>query len=332
MAEQLQLGLFLSTAQVGDGGPRPLDFERIAAIVREAEDAGFHSVWFPDHYFIESGPGQRRGSFECWTLLTALAARTSRIKLGSLVLCNTFRHPALLAKQAASLQEISGGRLILGLGAGWHEPEYKALGLPFDHRVGRLEESAQALRELFDTGTSSFQGRWLKLDDAALSPKPAVQVPLWIAASGPRILNVTARYADGWNLAWFGGNPAPFANKVRQLRQACTEAGRPGGAIELTVGVQVLVTPSGGAPAGLATARQLSPALASLDDAALSQRVLVGDAGAVAAGLRGYAEAGASLAIIGFPGLAAMPADSGALTRLLHDLPVAMSPAGSPRP
>ena len=329
MAAELQLGLFLPSAETGPNGQQALGFERILEITRQAEDAGFHSVWWPDHYFIQSGPGQRRGSFECWTLLTALAARTSRIKLGNLVLCNTFRHPAILAKQAASLQEISGGRVILGLGAGWHEPEYQALGLPFDHRVGRLEESAVALRELFDTGTSSLQGRWLKLDDAALSPKPTTKVPLWIAASGPRILRVTARYADGWNLAWFGGNSAPFAKKVTELRAACTELGRPADALELSVGIQGLVTAAGGESAAIAAVKQGNPAMAALEEAQIKQRLLIGDASSVAASLRDYAEAGAGLAIIGFPGLSALPADTGALQRLFHDLPQAMAAVGS---
>jgi probable F420-dependent oxidoreductase len=324
MAASIQLGLFLSATEIGADGPRPMGFERLLEIVREAEDVGFHSIWWPDHYFIESGPGQRRGSFECWTLLASLAARTSRIKLGSLVLCNTFRHPAVLAKQAASLQEISGGRVILGLGAGWHAPEYKALGLPFDHRVGRLEESAAVIRELFDSGTSSYEGRWLKLDDAALSPRPSEKTPIWIAASGPRILNVTARYADGWNLAWFGRNPTPFAKKTGELRAALKRARRSENALDLSVGIQAYVAPKGGTAEALATVRKLNPMLASLDNDQLQNRTLVGDAAEVAEALKGYAEAGAGLAIIGAPGLAVMPTGDGALGRLLHELPAAL--------
>jgi probable F420-dependent oxidoreductase len=327
MAAPVQLGFFMPSAQMTASGPEPLGFEQILEITREAEDAGFHSLWWPDHYFIEAGPGQRRGSFECWTLLAALAARTSRIKLGSLVLCNTFRHPAVLAKQAASLQEISGGRVILGLGAGWHEPEYRALGLPFDHRVSRLAESAAAIRELFDDGTSSFEGRWLKLDDAALSPRPQQKVPLLIAASGPNILRLTARFADSWNLAWFGGNPEPFARKARELRAVCKDVGRDPGTLELTVGVQAQVAAEGGEGAAIEQIKRANPMLASLDDQRLKQRVMVGDAESVAGSLRGFADAGATLAIVASPGLAALPADKEATGRLFRDVTAALGAA-----
>lgn len=316
MAAELQRGLFLPGSEMSGGGTQAHSFARLVEIARQAEDAGFHSIWWPDHYFIETGPGQRRGSFEAWTLLAALAAQTSRIKLGTLVLCNSFRHAAILAKQATSLQEISGGRVILGLGAGWHEPEYQALGLPFDHRVGRLEESAASIRELFDTGTSSYKGRWLKLDDAELTPKPRTKVPLWIAGSGPNMLQLTAKYADGWNLAWFGANAGPFAKKAGELRAACAAAGRPADAIELTVGIQALVTRPGGEAEAIATIKRTNPQMASLEDAQVQQRLLIGDAQAVNAGLQGFAEAGARLAIIGFPGLSALP-DRDALQRLL---------------
>jgi FMNH2-dependent dimethyl sulfone monooxygenase len=317
MAAPLQLGLYLPSAEAAPGGQQAHSFDRLLEIARQAEDAGFHSVWWPDHYFIQAGPGQRRGSFEAWTLMSALAARTSRIKIGSLVLCNTFRHVAILAKQATSLQEISGGRLILGLGAGWHEPEYQALGLPFDHRVGRLKESVTVIRELFDTGTSSYKGRWLKLDDAQLMPRPQTKVPLWIAASGPNILQVTAKFADGWNLAWFGSDPGRFIKKAGELKTACVEAGRPENAIELSVGIQGLVTAPGGEAAAIAAVKQSTPGMASLEDAQVKRRLLIGDARSFTADLQGFADAGASLAIIGFPGLAPMP-DRGSLERLLR--------------
>jgi probable F420-dependent oxidoreductase len=320
----INLGLYLSSNVAGANGTQPLAYPRMLEIVRNAEDAGFHSIWFPDHYFIDAGPAGRRGGPECWTLLTALAANTTRIKFGSLVLCNTFRHPAILAKQASTLQEISGGRAILGLGSGWHEPEYQALGLPFDHRVSRLAESATALRQLIDDGTSSFQGRWLKLDRADLSPRPAQKLPLWIAASGPKMLDITARYADGWNFAWFGANSSPFAKRAAELRQAVQAAGRPADAVELSVGIQAFVSKPGGEAEGIALARKLAPAMAQLDDATLRNRILIGDPAHVATVLREYAAAGASLAIVGAPGLGAFPDDPGVLDRLLHDVSAAL--------
>jgi len=327
MADTLSLGLMLSSAEPTAAGPRALSFERMLEIVLAAEDAGYHSIWFADHYFVAGGPGQRRGGFECWTLLSALAARTSRIMLGNLVLCNTFRHPAMVAKQAATLQEISGGRVILGLGSGWHEPEYTALGLPFSNRVGRLAESAAAIRELFGSGTSSFQGRWVKLDDAELFPKPETKVPLLIAAAGPKMLEITARFADGWNLAWFGVSPGPFARKAAALRSAVVAAGRSPDSLLFSVGVQALVTRPGGVDEGIAAVKQSNPQMAALDAEQVQQRVLVGDADAVAGALSGYAEAGAGLAIVGMPGLAALPAEAAALDRLLRDVPAALQSA-----
>jgi FMNH2-dependent dimethyl sulfone monooxygenase len=321
---QIQLGLYLSANVLGSNGPRPLAYRELLEIVRKAEDAGVHSIWFPDHYFIDAGPAGRRGGPECWTLLTALAANTSRIRFGNLVLCNSFRHPAILAKQAATLQEISDGRVILGLGSGWHEPEYQALGLPFDHRVSRLAESVAAIRELFDSGTSSFQGRWLKLDRADLSPRPAQQVPLWIAASGPKMVEITARYADGWNLAWFGADAGPFGRRAAQLREAARAAGRAPDAIALSVGLQALVTARGGQQDGIATVRTMAPQTAQLDEETLKSRILVGDAEYVAGALNGFAAAGADLAIVGAPGLGALPADSGAIDRLIRDVPAAL--------
>ncbi len=311
-----ELGLFLPSNETTASGPKALDFGRMVEIARNAEAAGFHSLWFPDHYFIQTGPGQHRGGFEAWTLLSALAASTSRIKLGTLVLCNSFRHPAILAKQAVSLQEISNGRVILGLGAGWHEPEYTALGLPFDHRVTRLEESATAIRELFDRGTSSFQGRWLKLDDAELTPRPQTPVPFWIAASGDRMLELTARLADGWNLAWFGESPKPFARKAEALKQAVAAAGRPAGAVQISVGVQAQICEPGGEGATFEALKKALPQFANAEPDQIKRGVLVGDAEAARTALSGYAEAGASLAIIGMPGLSALPADAGALDRL----------------
>jgi probable F420-dependent oxidoreductase len=347
-AQTPQLGLVLAPLRPDAGGPRLLTFAEAAAIVCEAEAAGFHSVWLPDHFVMRRADGTVQQQLECWTLLAALAARTRRIKLGTLVLCNGFRHPALLAKQAATLQEISGGRVLLGLGAGWYEPEHRALGLPFDRRIGRLEESAAILRELLETGTSSYRGRWFRLDNAVLFPRPSTPVPLWIAATSPRSLRLAARLADGWHGGWCGPSPQPFEELNATLSAEATAAGRSPDAIRRAIGVQVQVAPPDGAgraataiarghpelvtlperwPApGLAGLLRRTPALrCRIEREKLLRQVVVGDAAGVARALQRFACAGAELIVLSPPGHSVFPADYGALRRLLHDLPRALA-------
>lgn len=312
----MKLGLVLPASVPTADGPQRLNFERVVAIAQQADAHGFESLWWFDHYFIEQDPGRRSGSYECWTLLSAVAMRTQRVRLGSLVLCNTFRHAAILAKQAASLQEISGGRLILGLGAGWHEPEYRALGLPFDHRVGRLEESVRVIRELFDTGISSFSGRWLQLSEAELFPKPAPKPPLWIAGAGERMLNLTAEYADGWNLAWFGSDAGRFLRKLEEFRAGLRRAGREG-AVETSVGLNVAPLASAAEESeALKRLRAGNQQLAQVSDEDLKRRYIIGDPQMMAQQLRPYREAGVDLAICLVPGLS----DRGAGAELLQNL------------
>src|SRR5690242_8976954 len=154
----LKIGLMLPTVEGWMGGwmARWEDLKRIA---QHAEAVGFDSLWLPDHLLFEFGePGEPpHGLLEAWTLLAALAASTERVELGPLVLCSGFRNPALLAKMADTLDEISGGRLILGLGAGYHEREYRAFGYPYDHRVSRFEEALKIIHTLLRVGTIDFQ-------------------------------------------------------------------------------------------------------------------------------------------------------------------------------
>lgn len=343
-----KLGLVLAPLRPGPDGPQLLSLAEAAAIVCEAEAAGFHSVWLPDHFAIRGADGGVQPQFECWTLLAALAARTQRIMLGTLVLCNGFRHPALLAKQAATLQEISGGRVLLGLGAGWYEPEHRELGLPFDRRIARLEESAAILRELLDTGTSSFRGRWFQLDNAVLFPRPSRPVPLWIAATSPRSLRLAARLGDGWHGGWSGPSPQPFEASSAALSAEATAAGRSPKAIGRAIGVQVQIAPPEGeartraaiardhpelvtlperwpAP-GLAALLRAAPALrARVEREKLARQVIVGDASGVAQALQRFACAGAELVVLSTPGHSVFPTDYGALRRLLNGLPAALA-------
>jgi alkanesulfonate monooxygenase SsuD/methylene tetrahydromethanopterin reductase-like flavin-dependent oxidoreductase (luciferase family) len=137
---------------------------------RQAEEAGFDSIWLYDHMLFRFPGKPTAGIWECWTVLSALAEATSRVELGTLVLCSPFRNPALLAKMAVTLDEVSGGRLILGLGAGWHQPEFDAFGFPFDHRVDRFEEALRIILPLVRAGRVSFQGTHSRAVDAAILP------------------------------------------------------------------------------------------------------------------------------------------------------------------
>ena len=179
------------------------------------------------------------GTNEAWTALTAVAAVTSRIELGPIVLCASFRNPGLTAKMAATLDEISGGRLILGVGCGWHQPEYDAFGYPFDHRVGRFEEWLQIVRGLLAGERVTYEGQFHQADDAVLVPPPGRRIPILVAAKQPRMLDLTARSADAWNTAWFGWPDDTLKERLADLDAAHARVGRDPAAVERTVGIIV---------------------------------------------------------------------------------------------
>lgn len=233
----MKVGLCLPGAEPGTG--RRLGANEVIDFGIRAEEMGFDSLWFADHYFVKRG-GVVGGSYECWTMMTYLAARTRRAQIGSLVLLNALRHPAMVAKAAAALHELSGGRLVLGVGAGWHPPEYEALGLPFDHRVSRLEESLQVLRALLHGEGIDHAGRFVYAVSPPLVPAAAQPAPpILVAARGERMLRLTARYADAWNMAWLGSDVAPFRQDLQRVRQAEQAAGRPG-AVVATAGLWLI--------------------------------------------------------------------------------------------
>src|SRR5437588_8519262 len=169
-----------------------------------AEQVGLDSLWVSDH-LIYRFPGQDESApWEAFTMLSALAAVTTRIALGRLVVCTSFRPPAMLAKMADAFDEISGGRFILGLGAGWHQPEYEAFGYPFDHLAGRFEEALQVIVPLLREGHVDFQGQYYQVRNCLLRPRGPSQSgpPILIGAKRPRMLQVVAQYANAWNTAW----------------------------------------------------------------------------------------------------------------------------------
>ena len=230
----LKVGLYLPN---GDGYMSPSSLRRWSGILkmaRVAEEVGFDSIWVADHmiFRFDGDDGETQGRWECWSLLSALAAATSRVEIGPLVSCMSFRNPGLLAKMAETVDEISGGRLVLAIGAGWHEPEYTAYGFPYDHRASRFEEGFEILRDLLRTGTSTFQGRFERTVDCELRPRgPRPNgLPLVVGTNGERLLRVAARHADGWNTTWIS-DPALVAPLQAAVDRACGEVGRDPGTL-----------------------------------------------------------------------------------------------------
>jgi alkanesulfonate monooxygenase SsuD/methylene tetrahydromethanopterin reductase-like flavin-dependent oxidoreductase (luciferase family) len=179
------------------------------------------------------------GVHEAWTLATALATATTRVEVGQLVTCAAYRNPGLLAKMAVTADAVSGGRLVLGLGAGWHDTENDAFGYPTDHRVSRLEEALEIVVPLLRGETVSFGGRFHGVADAVLLPPPDRRIPLLVAGNGPRMLRLTARHAEAWNTAWFAGPDERLRERVAALESALGEEGRDPSTLRRTVGMYV---------------------------------------------------------------------------------------------
>ena len=228
----------------------PLTFGRMAEVALTAERLGFDSVWMSDHFFYSldrygEGAG-RLGSLEPLTGLAALASVTERVRLGTLVLSASFRHPAILAKTATAIDLLSGGRLDLGIGSGWYEDEFHAFGYDFG-TVGRrfevLEETLEVLTRLLPGGPAGFDGARYRLRKAFNHPLPAQRPrpPIWVGGKGgPRLLGLAARFADGWNSVW-RWSPEAYADTARAARQACEEVDRDPATLRLSVGLYCVI-------------------------------------------------------------------------------------------
>lgn len=228
----------------------PLTFGRMAVVAQTAERLGFDSVWMSDHFFYSLaryGEGNRRGgSLEPLTGLAALAAVTERVRIGTLVLGAPFRHPAILAKTATAVDLLSGGRLDLGIGAGWYEEEFRAFGYDFGtvgQRFTVLEETLEVLTRLFAEGPASFEGARYRLHEAFNHPLPAQRPrpPIWVGGrGGPRLLGLVARFADGWNSVW-RWSPKAYGERADAARQACEEVDRDPTSLRLSVGLYCVI-------------------------------------------------------------------------------------------
>ena len=252
-------------------------------MARAAEEVGFDSIWVGDHLLYRGDGRPERGPWEAWTLLAGLAAVTERVRLGPLVACAGFHAPAMLAKMAATVDEISGGRLVLGLGAGWNRTEFDAFGFPFDRRASRFEESFEVVRRLLDGERVTFHGRFVDMEDVVLLPAPARRPTLMIGSSGERMLEAALPHVDSWN-TWFdlyGNTPEGFAAENAKIDDAVVRAGREPGDIERSACVRVVLDRS-------AAERPIDPAYPPLE----------GSGDRIADGLRSMAEAGADEVIL----------------------------------
>ena len=272
---RMRIGIVLPIAEDDQGNVKSYSAIREVAVAAEAAD--FDSVWVFDHLLFRSGE-KTSGIHECWTILAAIAEATDRVELGTLVMCTGFRNAALLAKMAAALDEVSGGRLILGIGTGWHDPEFEAFGYPTDHKVSRFEEALAVITALIREGRADLEGRYMIARDAVLRPPARPKLPILVASKGPRMMELAARHADAWNAAWFGLPDERLARLRRDLAEACERVGRDPGTLAITVGVTVRY-PVADPP--------------DVDVPAPTTPGLSGDPDAIAAGLRAHAEAGA---------------------------------------
>lgn len=252
----------------------------LLAFAQRAEALGFDSIWVPDHLLVQ-WQDQTRGIWECWSLLAALAAVTSRVTLGPLVSCTSFRNPALLAKMTDTVDEISGGRLILGLGAGWDGPDNSAFDMPADHRVARFEEALQIIVPLLRQGQVDFAGKYYRARNCQLLPRATRPggPPILIGAKGPHMLRLAATYADLWNIEGPAQQPEDIRGRQALGDAACVETDRDPATLGRSASVQINVPqPAGQQRAAASGWQQPEPA----------------SPGEIAASLRGFAQAGLS--------------------------------------
>ena len=244
---------------------REVRWTEIRDIARTAESAGFDSLWLGDHLLFRDPVWGDRGPWEAWSLLAALGEATERVLIGPLVAATSFHNPAMIAKKAATVDEISGGRLILGLGAGWNRAEYDAFGFPYDNRVSRFEEAFNIIRTLIREGSIDHVGRFYTNREMELLPRARADIPLMVGSNGPRMLRITAAHVDMWN-TWYTGfdnRPEGLGPLLAELDAACRDVGRDPSTIERTAAVYVQFGRGAGRVAGSTEHPQVAPIIGS---------------------------------------------------------------------
>ncbi|HVX31109.1 MAG TPA: LLM class flavin-dependent oxidoreductase [Nitrolancea sp.] len=244
----VKFGVTLPVGVVGTDG-RVLPYSEIRSLAQTVDGSGLDSIWIYDHLIFHFDGKPRQGVWESWTVLSALAEATSRVALGNIVICTAFRNPAVLGKMAVTLDELSGHRLILGLGAGWHEPAFTMFGLPFDHRVARFEEAVKIITPLVREGHVDFRGTYASAIDCEILPPPARRIPVMIGANRPRMLRLTAQYADSWNTNGIGSVDELLRRRAG-LEHAAAEVGRDPATLDITAGINIAFPDLGTVPEG----------------------------------------------------------------------------------
>ena len=260
---------------------REVRWPEIVAMARAADETGFDSIWLGDHMLYRGEDRPDRGPWDAWTQLAALAALTHRVELGPLVAATAFHPPGVLARMAASIDELSGGRFIFGIGAGWNEAEFRAFGIPFDRLASRFEESFEIIRRLFAGEAVTFAGRFQHVEDAVLLPPPARRVPLMVGSKGARVLAATLPHVDAWNTwyTWYGNTAKGFAEQNAEIDAACVRVGREPQTLRRSACVLVAVGSGGERPheVGPVLVDNLAAHLRELADAGLDEAIIVVD-------------------------------------------------------
>jgi alkanesulfonate monooxygenase SsuD/methylene tetrahydromethanopterin reductase-like flavin-dependent oxidoreductase (luciferase family) len=277
MVRPLKVGIQLPEVE------RVVRWPEVAEMARTAEAIGLDSLWVGDHLLYREWGPEPVGPWEAWSQLAALAALTSRVEIGPLVAATSFHNPAMIAVKASTVDEISGGRLILGLGAGWNEAEYRAFGFPFDRRISRFEEAFTIIRRLLRDRHVDFVGRHHEVRDLPLVPPPhrSGGPPLMVGSIGPRMLGITLPHVDAWNawFTWFDNSVAGYLPIRDRVDEACRAVGRDPAEVERTLALLVAFDGAIGRPAGG-------------EDERIPDPILGDDPEALAATLRDFAYAG----------------------------------------
>ena len=251
---------------------REVSWKEVREMARTAEEVGFDSVWVGDHLLFDDPVTGVRGPWEAWSMLAALAEATERVEIGPLVAATSFHNPAMIAKKAATVDEISGGRLILGLGAGWNQAEYAAFGFPYDHRVSRFEEAFTIIRTLVREGSIDFAGSFHTHRELELLPRARPDMPLLIGSNGPRMLRIALPHVDQWN-SWFTGfdnSPEGMETLLRKVDDACADVGRDPATVTRTAAVYVQFERGTGRIAGSGERPAITPITGSRTEMAQS--------------------------------------------------------------
>jgi alkanesulfonate monooxygenase SsuD/methylene tetrahydromethanopterin reductase-like flavin-dependent oxidoreductase (luciferase family) len=263
---------------------RLVRWREYVAMARAAEESGFASVWLGDHLLYRGDGREERGPWDAWSVLAGLAAATETVRIGPLVTCTAFGPPWLLARRAAAVQEISGGRLVLGLGAGWNETEFRAFGIPLDHRATRFIDAFDVIRRLLAGERVTADGHAGPLEDAVLLPQPAAPPEMMVGSTGERVLRAALPHVDGWNIwyDWFGNTPAGFARENERVTAILRDAGRAPGEVWRSATVLLVLDGhrsdrpiSAATPPVTGSADRIVGQLRSFADAGVDEAILV---------------------------------------------------------